>query len=194
MTISFDFQKLVQLLNLFAEKEGGSINRMKAIKLAWLCDRTHLRRYGRTISGDAYYALPYGPIGTEIKEVSECKAFYNEKDAYRDQYLGRNDNPYYYNSLKSVDVDVFSETDLEVIDQIYEQYKSMSQFELKDLSHKYPEWKRFEELLKSGGRQYPMVDEDFFKDAEGIESSESAELIAITKELYNENKALFNLL
>jgi hypothetical protein len=46
---------------------------MKAYKLLWLADRYHLRQYGRTITGDTYFALPLGLIPSDAKNILEKK-------------------------------------------------------------------------------------------------------------------------
>jgi hypothetical protein len=42
------------MLNFFAIREGGRLNRMKAVKLVWLADRLQLRKYYRSITHDVY--------------------------------------------------------------------------------------------------------------------------------------------
>ena len=44
---------------------------MKAIKLIYLADRLHLRKYGRPIIGDMYWAMKLGPVGSLAKRVAE---------------------------------------------------------------------------------------------------------------------------
>ena len=69
-----DTRKIVQALNYIACSQlGHTVNCMKAYKLLWLADRYHLRHYGRTISGDVYYALPHGPVPMDAMNVVEGK-------------------------------------------------------------------------------------------------------------------------
>ena len=58
------YKKATQALNFFALKKDGKINKMKAIKLIYLADRLHLRKYGRPIVGDIYWAMKLGPVGS----------------------------------------------------------------------------------------------------------------------------------
>ena len=54
-----DTRKIIQALTYIAyQQPGHKINSMKAYKLLWLADRYHLRQYGRTITGDTFFALP----------------------------------------------------------------------------------------------------------------------------------------
>ena len=56
----FDYKKATQALNFFALKEGGTINKMKALKLIYFADRYNLRKYGRPVRNDDYWAMGYG--------------------------------------------------------------------------------------------------------------------------------------
>ena len=52
-------EKIAQILNYIAHQAGSSdaINRLKALKLIYFADRYHLRRYGRSVSNDDYFAM-----------------------------------------------------------------------------------------------------------------------------------------
>jgi len=39
-------------------------DKIKIIKLVYLANKYHLAKYGRTITGDDYYAIEHGPVGT----------------------------------------------------------------------------------------------------------------------------------
>ena len=65
-----DTRKIVQALAYLASKEDDKVmDNMKAYKLLWLADRYHLRQTGRTITGDAYYALPHGIVPSDAKNL-----------------------------------------------------------------------------------------------------------------------------
>lgn len=55
--LPFDYRKTTQALNFFAVKNGGHINKMRSIKLIYFADRFHLRKYGRPITNDEYFAM-----------------------------------------------------------------------------------------------------------------------------------------
>lgn len=162
--IEFDYKKATQSINFFARRENRthSINKMKAIKLIWLADRYHLRKYGRPIVNDDYWAMDYGPVGSSVKDIAESSTFLSkEESTYAGQYL--KSDGYHTRSVMDIDHRVFSETDIEALDFAHNEYGSMDQFELADLSHIYPEWKKFEEKLKTSTRER-MSYIDFFID------------------------------
>ena len=68
--MSNNTNKIIQSLVFIASKmEDKTVDVMKAYKLLWLADRCHLRMYGRTITGDKYYALPMGLVPTDAKHI-----------------------------------------------------------------------------------------------------------------------------
>src|SRR5207237_3271008 len=80
MPFSFSHRKATQALNFFAHRAGGSINKMKALKLVYFTDRYHLRRYGRPVVGDEYVAMNYGPVASGTKDVAEMSDFLGEEE------------------------------------------------------------------------------------------------------------------
>lgn len=158
------YKKATQALNYLARKKDGKINKMKAIKLIYLADRLHLRKYGRLIVGDIYWAMKLGPVGSRAKRAAELdvpESFLS----YTEKYIQpADDKKQSFISLKPVDTDLFSETDLECLESVYTAFGDKDQFELAELSHQYPEWKKHERELKSGKKRVEMNYNDFFAD------------------------------
>ena len=167
MRQGFPYRKATQALNFFAVKENGSIDKIKALKLIWLADRYHLRQFGRPILNDTYFALPYGPIPSNTKDLAEASEFLpRSEEGYRDQCLDvtvKNK----IRSLAAFDGSPFSASDIEAMEQAFAAFGSLKPMELSELSHIYPEWKRFESDLKFGpNSRYAMSYLDFFQDPE----------------------------
>ncbi len=190
----FNHKKAVQTLNYFANKNGGAINKMKAIKLIWLSDRAHLRRYGRPIIMDQYFALPYGPIPSNTKDLAEVNLFSSDDEvSYRNKFINVIDK-YNFQSVEKVDENVFSQTDLSILESVYSEFGNLSEFELSELSHIYPEWKKHEAgLANKIASRFQMNYLDFFENpttGNGAIFNESDELKDLAKEVYSENVAL----
>lgn len=187
--LSFKFKKAVQALNYFASMGGGQINYMKAIKLVWLSDRAHLRTYGRTITNDKYVAMKNGPVPSNTKDIV-LKSLSFEKDVidYYNIYLSE---PVLYNfkSIHEIELSVFSQTDLKIMERVYIFFKNYDEFSLSEYSHHFPEWKRYESELKSGiAKFFPVIEDDFFENGELISHifSQSEELLNLSKKRFNE--------
>lgn len=177
--------KIVQALNYFALKEkGAKISKMKAYKLIWLADRYHLRKYGRTITHDKYCALPYGLVPSLAMNIIDndlCKDIVEKVEDRKNEYK-------YFKSCSPVDINVFSKTDLEVFDLIHKEYGNYSAYKLSNISHRSPEWLKFEQLLsqENGKKSYPINIEDFFQNFNDNEKlfDDKEEYLSMSKEIF----------
>lgn len=184
----FKYKKAVQALNFCAVKSGGSINKMKAIKLIWLSDRYHLRKYGRTITGDHYFAMPKGPVASNVRDLLEGNSFGKDKDEiiYTNCYIRA--QRYDFSTLKHIEEKVFSKTDIEALKLIFETYNNYSKYELSSLSHTFPEWLKQKEELKIARRSDININ-DFFEnvdDGKGLFIDDS-DFLEISQKMFNLN-------
>ena len=161
--LKFDFGKAVQALNYVAVKSGKKINKMKAIKLLYFADRYHLRKYGRPILNDTYYAMKFGPVLSTMKDIAELSMSLSEEEIEQvKKTVVPSLDRFEVNSVSDIDEDVFSDSEIEALDFSLENFSNQNQFELAELSHEYPEWKKFEKELNSGIRSKEMNYDDFF--------------------------------
>lgn len=189
----FNFQKCVQILNFFAVKEGGIMNKMKALKLVWLSDRYHLRQYGRTITEDTYYALKNGPVASATRDVLEGQQFIEDiATEYAANFISQV-SKYEFKSLKDIDYDVFSQSDIEVIELIYSEYGSYDKFKISEFSHDFPEWKKYESsLIANQSSRYTIDILDFFKPVRNEPLFETDEDVDLAMKIYQANREVLN--
>ncbi len=186
----FKYKKAVQAVNYFALREGGKINKMKAYKLIWLADRLHLRKHGRPIIWDEYFALPFGSVPSSTKDLVEEKNFKSQEELTYSQEHLKSFGRYKVESIKEHNPKVFSQSDRTILELIYEEYGGMNQFELSDLSHIYPEWQKFEANLKKYGSSYKMSYLDFFNNPTTEQEdifNEDDELLVLSKEYFSDH-------
>ena len=158
------YKKATQALNFLARKKDGSINKMKAIKLIFLADRLHLRKYGRPVIGDMYWAMKLGPVGSKTKRAAELDLPLDVL-SYTKKYIKPTDEKKQsLVSIKEPDLEVFSKTDLECLETVYDTFSDKDQFELAELTHKYPEWAKYQKELKAGKKRVRMDYDDLFTD------------------------------
>lgn len=127
-------------------------DKIKLVKLLYLADKYHLIRYGRTITDDDYYAMPYGPVGTTVKDVLSIDSFnMSEKGfKYSSKLLEKIDkNHFQANPNARATFDMLSETDKEALDFVIEHFGRMSSWKLKEYTHNYPEWYKYKHLFKN---------------------------------------------
>jgi hypothetical protein len=182
----FNFKKAVQALNYFAIRCGGDLNKMKAIKLIWLSDRFHLRNYGRTITGDSYFALPNGPIPSATRDILESYLIPDSSIEYSSLFIETIDR-YTFCSISEIDFKVFSKTDIEVLDLIYNNFGHLNHFELSELSHLFPEWSRYKSALESKiSSRFAININDFF-----INTEEKSNLFIDSEQNLEYSKTIF---
>lgn len=185
------YKKATQALNFLARKKDGKINKMKAIKLIFLADRLHLRKYGRPIVGDKYWAMRLGPVGSLVKNVAELSSISEDVLAYAKRYIKPTDEKKQtLTSLKQEDLSVFSKTDLECLESVYNSFSDKDQFELAEITHAYPEWFRYEKELAGGKKRVRMDYSDFFADTRKKDDlfSQNKSDLEMAKESFSELK------
>lgn len=160
-------RKIVQALNLLARSDAGrdgQLERLTAIKLLYLADRYHLRKYGRPVTMDNYVAMKLGPVGSLAKNLTEDSDFLDDEIR---QYASNFIEPagqHAYATKAPVDTSLLSETDLEALEfSVCHFAKKYDRFILADMTHVFPEWKKHEAELREK-RRADMSYDDFFED------------------------------
>jgi uncharacterized phage-associated protein len=127
-------------------------DKIKLVKLIYLADKYHLLLYGRTITGDRYFAMDYGPVGSMVKDVLKPDKYTlsHEDIEYSESLYKRiDDNTFRVKDPAHVENFNFSESDKRALDFIIEKFGKNDSFELSDYTHKYHEWLSHEEELKA---------------------------------------------
>ena len=192
MLLEFDYKKATQAINYLTKKEGGQIDKLKLIKLIYFADRYHLRRNGRPMFNDTYYAMPFGSVGSSVKDIAEFSDFLaDDERGYASKYLARGGQDNTLVSVLDVDADVFSKSEVEALDFSYNEFGKYAASTLVNIVHRYPEWDKFKSVLQSKETtREPMSYSDFFKDpSNGTEDkfALAADVLSASKELYEED-------
>jgi len=105
-----DYKKAIQSLNLFAKKDGGEINKMKALKLLYFAERYHLRKYGRLITNDTYCAMKNGAVPSVTMDIIDDDPYIEEQPKkYASKYITGKGHDLL--SKAPIDDNVFSDSD-----------------------------------------------------------------------------------
>lgn len=175
----FNYKKAVQILAwLLRHYDSGVANKLLLIKLVYFADKFHLRKYGRTVSGDEYNALPYGPVATRVLDLANQDEEHLPLDALAlasDIFMLERGGKF----LRLIDInglnDSLSKTDIEALEFAFNKFGRENPFKLAELTHKYPEWAKHKEEVRSednpkGKGRVPMDIRDFLEDApDGLE-------------------------
>lgn len=127
-------------------------------KLMYLVDRSALVRWGMPLTGDRYASMEFGMVLSETYDLSKRK-FVQER--FWDNFISAPSQNHELTLLNDPDVDELSEEDLDLIDEVYEQYGHLDTHYLVDkVHHKLPEWVdvgkssltiRYETVLEKSG-------------------------------------------
>lgn len=161
--MTFSYKKAVQALNYFAQHKGGSISKLQVLKLVYFADRYHLRKFGRPVTGDQYWAMQYGPVASGVKDLAELDSLSGPEQHYARNFLARGVGSHDVVSRAPVEETVFSDSDREALAFAWENYGQVSLHHLIQRTHQYPEWTRHEARLGSESRM-PMSYADFLLD------------------------------
>lgn len=167
-----NIDKIVELL-LYLAYVRPNADKYQAVKFFYLADREHMNRYGRPITQEEYFALPYGPVASKAMDLLEQdrrtmrEAGIDELpfeievrplDGKPITYIGR--------PLREVDRDLFSKSDLTVFDEIIAQHGQKTFDELYRLTHRHFAYKRAWDDRKHGQKRAEMRYEDMIEDDE----------------------------
>jgi uncharacterized phage-associated protein len=166
--------KIVELLLYLAHKKPGA-DKYQAVKFFYLADREHLNRYGRPITSEVYFALKYGPVASQAKELLE-------QNRWTMLRAGLKELPFKIEKVsrpgpdrrelviigapkRNVDLELFSRSDLRVFDQVLTDYGHLDFDALFNLTHKHFAYKK---AWASRGQSMrgQMTYEDFIDSAE----------------------------
>lgn len=135
------FRKEVALhaIMYILEKMGGSCDMHKISKTLYFADQSHLSKYGRSITGDRYIAMTYGPVPSQVddmfKAVRGDSYFSSTEDAkFLATYFGFK-NRFIVEQYKSPDMDFLSESDVETLDEAIAFCRDKNFEELTRVSH-----------------------------------------------------------
>jgi len=99
----------------------------KTYKILYFADQKHLVKFGRPIFGDTYVKMQYGPVPSFIKNVVD-------EDISGLEEVVAKYNRFYIKSLKEVDLDFLSDSDVECLTESLEENKNLSFSEITNKS------------------------------------------------------------
>ena len=111
----------------------------KLCKILYFADQKHLSLYGRSITGDTYIAMQFGPVPSYIDDILKAirgdSFFSSTEEAKALKNIINFENRYIIKGLKPADMEELSESDIECLDYAIELCKDKSFNELTRFSH-----------------------------------------------------------
>ena len=145
MNFPFDAIKVTEVACLFIRREGGSMNVMKLVKLVYLLDRLSIARRGIPVVGGTYFALPNGPITSELLDVVNAGSLGGGTGCRWDEFIS--DRHGHLVELRAeATTDDLAPSELDLIDEVYAEHGGKDQWGLRDWTHLHcAEWTPLEQ-------------------------------------------------
>lgn len=144
---------------------------MYLLKMLFFAERYHLRHFGFFATNDTYFAMKNGPVASAALDILH-KCLPNNASRLDACLLSEIDGIDEYNvCIKKQDDDELSESFKLAMDFSIKTFGQYNQFQLSDISHDYPEWKKFENKIGIEANRFPMNAGDFFCNPENLEKS-----------------------
>ncbi len=193
LTQSFDEAATVQALDYLAcRAPGRTITKLVALKLLYLADRYHLRKYGRTILGDNYRAMRYGPVAMRTLRLIERLARSGRDESGTVAVEKLPGKRLGIRALQTPDIGKLSDSEVEALDCALRQL--FLHADIVEFTHQFPEWKKHQAALDQGAKSVRMDLIDFFLPCEvpGVEyCPASPRHVSLSRELYREESQWF---
>ena len=120
-----------------AQNIGDRKDMHKIFKTLYFADREHLSNYGRSITGDRYIAMSYGPVPSNVDDIFKAvrgdSYFSNCADNLKGYFHFVNKQVIEPN--RKANMDYLSGTDIECLDHAIEKCKGKSFDDLVNMSH-----------------------------------------------------------
>lgn len=152
---------------------------IKVFKILYFADQAHLVKYGRSITGDTYVAMDFGPVPSQlydmIKAVRGDSFFHEEGSKYKEMFTV--ENRYEIKPQDVPNMDNLSATDLRELNTSINSYAPIDSITLSQQSH---------------GPAWCKADKDRYMDAANImrEAGANEDMINHVSEMISFEKAL----
>lgn len=111
----------------------------KICKILYFADQMSFSKYGRSITGDTYIAMNYGPVPSYIEDIFKAVRKQSYFSKYATEFAGifSFKNDYILVAEKEPDMDCLSESDVRCLDYAIEKCKDLDFERLTAISHGY---------------------------------------------------------
>lgn len=134
-----NIEKIKNLILYFSSnKKIVELGKTKLYKLIFFVDSHAYRQYGHTITGDKYLKFPMGPVPFSVSSILQEMELSSEIKI--SEVLKGNYFMTIYSPLVRPNLNVFSEEEKLIINNVVEKYGNMSRQELINLSHQMESW------------------------------------------------------
>lgn len=136
----FREEKATEAAAVLLRLRGDAMAYLKLIKLLYLADRKALVQWKSPITFDTYYSMNHGPVLSHTLNLIK----YGEDTVSREYWSAHISPP---NEDRAVSLltecppNHLSRAEIDVLEKTFSQYGYMNKWQLRDETHKLPEWR-----------------------------------------------------
>ncbi len=142
----FDINKATHVVAYLLWKRGGTMSYLKLMKMAYFAEREFILRYGEPLTGASLVSMPHGPVLSQVYDLikrgdntSDWSSWIQTKNCDLTLTIMDEVDP----DDPKATFDWLSRADQKVLDEVFEKYRDLNRWEIRDLSHTKeacPEW------------------------------------------------------
>lgn len=132
-------RKAAQTAAFFALKAGGTINKLKLVKLLYLSERESMLEFDEPLFFDRLVSMDYGPVTSiSLDHINGLKDSKFWPSFIR--FVGLYDVSA-VEGITETELDDLSKADRKILEKLWAKFENFSQFELAEWTHRNcPEW------------------------------------------------------
>ncbi len=135
----FDIEIAGQMAGWFLHKEGGTMPHLKLMKLLYIAERTSIKENNYPILGDNLFSMSKGPmLSVTYDYMKKGQAEKNGWSKWVSQI--RRKTVSLIKPYNPEDLDLLSDATLEILTEVWNRYGQMTQKEIVEDTHDFPEW------------------------------------------------------
>jgi len=142
ITYRMNYEKAIEAIVWLANKYPD-IDIYHVAKILYFAEKTHLNRYGRPIIGATYIRMDFGQVPSEVRDLITKNTWMVEPNYLKrfSESIKINKEPYEkLTSLRNADINQFSDTDIECLEESLTKYGDLTFAQLKEISHTEQTW------------------------------------------------------
>lgn len=133
----FDYEAALNALLFALSALDGKSDIHKLCKILYFADQRHLSLYGRSITGDTYIAMQYGPVPSNVDDILKAVRGDSFFSGYVEDLKNKLtfENRYIVKALVRPDMDELSDSDVECLTYAIDICRHKTFGQLTELSH-----------------------------------------------------------
>ncbi len=135
----FDERKTTEAALYLLKRAGGEMYFIQLLKLLYIADRVSILRWKEPITHDQYVSMDNGPVLSRTYRI--INETYDESSVWRTRISERFDHKIkMLNPLEEADPEWLSDSELEILDEVFSKFGDWDRWALCEYTHTFPEW------------------------------------------------------